>query len=406
MSQTPEQQHMDTTSKEFIALMAVLMSVVAISIDAMLPVLGMIGEALNVSHPNQAQYIISGIFTGMALGQLVAGPLSDTMGRKPVLYVSLLIYLVGGVICLTANSIEVMLIGRFVQGLGVSGPYISCMSIVRDRYEGRTMARIMSLIMTIFIMVPVFAPALGQAVVMVTSWRYIFVLYIAYAIIVLLWIAFRLEETLPKAERIPFKFTSILQGAKTVLTNRQTLCYTLCMSCMFGALIGDLNSAQQVFQVQYGVGEMFVVYFGLQALVFGAASLVNSGWVEKLGMRYICLRALGVMTLISFAFFGLHFIATIHFWIFFMWGVVVFFCVGLLFGNLNALALEPMGHIAGIASAIIGATSNVIALMLGTIIGQLYDGTLIPLSLGFALLGLIGWVVMLVAEPRKTAALS
>lgn len=326
-------------SKEFIALMAILMSVVAISIDAMLPALGIIGEALGVTHPNQAQYIISAIFIGMAVGQLICGPLSDALGRKKILYGGLSLYLAGSVVCLASSTLELMLVGRVIQGLGVAGPYVSCMSIIRDRFSGRPMARVMSLVMMIFIMVPVIAPAIGQTIVSLFSWQAIFVMYIVYALGIMAWIAFRLQETLHPQDRIPFRLATILSGTKTVLTNRKTVCYTLCMGFMFGALIGDLNSAQQIFQVQFGVGEMFVVYFGLQALAFGASSLLNARMVERLGMRYICQRALAVMVGASLIFLVMHFLMPITFAMFFIYGVVSLFCVGLLFGNLNALAM-------------------------------------------------------------------
>ncbi len=389
-----------TASKEFIAMMAVLMSVVAISIDAMLPALGIIGKAMGVTHPNQAQYLISCIFLGMAIGQLICGPLSDAIGRKNILYGSISLYLVGSVMCLLARSIEVMLLGRFIQGLGVAGPNVACISIVRDRFSGRPMARMMSLVMMIFIMVPVIAPAIGQSLMLVSSWHAIFVLYIVYALAVLLWITLRLPETLLPENRIPFRIGTILHSAKRVVTNRRTIIYTICMGFTFGAMIGDLNSAQQIFQVQFGVGEMFVVYFGLQALAFGAASLVNARMVERLGMRYICLHALSVMSGTSLLFLALHAIIPITFWWFFFYGVILLFCIGLLFGNLNALALEPMGDIAGTAAAIIGATSISLAIPLGTLIGQLYDGTLIPLASGFALLGLGALGLMLWVEKR------
>jgi MFS transporter, DHA1 family, multidrug resistance protein len=387
-----------TASKEFITLMAMLMSVVAISIDAMLPTLGIIGEALHVTHPNQSQYIISSIFVGMALGQLICGPLSDALGRKRLLYGTLALYLVGSVICLFSKTLEMMLFGRFVQGLGVAGPYISCMSIIRDKFSGRMMARIMSLVMMIFIMVPVVAPAIGQAIVLMLPWYYIFVLYIIYALAAFVWSWLRLEETLPPQYRTPFTRKTIMAGTKTVLTNARTVGYTVCMGCCFGALIGDLNSARQIFQIQYGVGEMFVVYFGLQALAFGASSLMNSRWVERLGMRYICARALMVMVITSAIFLALHMFIPITFPMFFFYGVIELFCIGLLFGNLNALALEPMGHIAGIASAIIGALSNLIAIIFGTLIGQMYDGSLLPLLTGFTVLGIIAWLIMVAID--------
>ncbi len=391
-------QGAESGSKEFIALMAVLMSVVSISIDAMLPALGTIGQALHTAHPNQAQYIISSIFIGMAIGQLICGPLSDALGRKKILYGGLILYLAGSVICLTSGNIDMMLAGRFIQGLGVSGPYISCMSIIRDKFSGRPMARVMSLVMMIFIMAPVVAPALGQGIIIFLSWQYIFVLYIFYAIAVMLWIYFRLDETLPVSQRVPFSVSTIISGTKAVISNRQAMTYTICMGCMFGALIGDLNSAQQIFQVQFGVGEMFVVYFGLQAMAFGVSSHINSKLVEKLGMRHICGQALALMAMVSIIFLGINFLFPIQFWMFFVYGLIVLFCVGLLFGNLNALAMEPMGHIAGIAAAIIGAISNVIAIPLGTIIGQMYDGTLMPMITGFSILSFSALLIMLLGD--------
>lgn len=398
MNQTHAAPH--PISKEFIALMAALMSVVAISIDAMLPALGIIRDAFQTSHPNDVQLIISCIFVGMAVGELICGPLSDAYGRMKVLYTYLGIYLLGSIVCLFSDTLEHMLVGRFIQGLGVAGPFISCMSIVRDTYSGRTMAKVMSLVMMVFIMVPVIAPAIGQGIIMVTSWRALFILYIVYAVLIGLWAYFRLHETLPAEKRVALTIPNLLKDLKIIFSNRQTMCYTLCMACVFGALIGDLNSSQQIFQEQYSVGKMFVVYFGLQALAFGGASLMNSRWVETYGMRYICLRALVVMTAVSIVFVSLQFAIDITFWMFFIYGVVVLFCVGLLFGNLNSLALEPMGHIAGLASAIISATSNLVAIPLGTIIGQLYDGTIFPLSAGFAILGVFAALFLIVASPK------
>lgn len=381
--------------KEFIVLMAVLMSVVAISIDAMLPALGVIGEDLQVTHPNQAQYIISFIFSGMAIGQLICGPLSDALGRKTILYGSLLLYLVGSLVCFFADSIGVMLAGRFLQGLGVSGPYVASVSIIRDKFSGRSMARIMSLVMMIFIMVPALAPSLGQAILMVASWHYIYVMYIAYALVVLAWVTLRLEETLAPEHRIPFKFKTIAQSAWTVLRNRTTVVYMLCAGCVFGSLIGYLNSCRQVFQEQYAVGDMFAVYFGGLALSIGAASMVNARLVEKLGMRYISVRATVSILLLTGGLLALHSVMDIELWMFLIYAALLLFCFGLLFGNLNALAMEPMGDLAGIASAIIGSVSSFIAITLGTSIGQMYDGTLVPVLTGFIVLNAASLAFML-----------
>ncbi len=381
-------------SKEFIALMAILMSVVAISIDAMLPALGIIGQDLGVENPNKMQLVIGLIFAGMAVGQMINGPISDALGRKKVLYIGLVFYLIGSFICLLSSNIETMLFGRFIQGFGASGPYISIMSIVRDRYSGRAMAKIMSLVMTIFIMVPVVAPAIGQGILFIASWHYIFALYIVYALLVGGWIFFRLEETLPKESRIPYKISNVTNGIKTVLSNRVTRNYTLSIGCIFGALVGDLTTVQQVFHGKYQVGDMFAVYFGLQALAFGVSSFANSQLVERLGMRYLCLWANAIIIIISIIFLIISNIIGSPFWLYFLYGVFLLFSVGVLFGNLNALAMEPMGHIAGMASAIIGATSSIIGIVFGTIIGQMYNGSLTPIVLGFLILGSISFVII------------
>lgn len=376
----------DHTNKEFTVLMALLMSVVAISIDALLPALGYISEDLQLAERNHAQYLIVFIFVGMAFGQLVCGPLSDALGRKKILYGGLALYLVGSVVCYISTTLEWMLFGRMVQGLGVSGPYVSAISIVRDKFSGRHMARIMSIVMMIFIMVPAIAPSLGQGILLVTSWRAIFILYIVYAILVGIWLFFRLEETLEKDKRIPFTLQNYLHGLKEVVGNRMTLMYLICMGICFGSFIGYLNSSQQIFQEQFGVGKMFTVYFGLLALVFGVASLVNAKFVEKIGMHTICMRAMGLIIVASLVFLGMHMVTDVTLVMFLGYAAFVFFAFGLIFGNINALAMEPMGHIAGMASAIIGSGSSVISMLIGAAIGQMYNGTLVPILIGFTVL--------------------
>ena len=389
------------TDKIFIAMMASLMAVTAISIDAMMPVLGIIRESFETSHPNQVQLIISMMFAGMALGQLIFGPLSDALGRRKILFLTLGIYCIGSLVCLLATTIEAMLMGRVIQGLGAAGPYVCSISIVRDTYSGRAMARVMSLIMMIFVMVPVAAPAFGQAIVLVASWHYIFVFYLFYAVLIALWMFFRFKETLPPEKRVAFTWANIRKDVREVLTNRHTMCYTLAMGCLFGSLIGDLNSVQQIFQERYAVGKMFVVYFGLQALAFGVSSLFNARWVERYGMRYLCIRALLLFTFTSVVVLALHFVMDIGFWLFFFYGCIICLSVGLLFGNLNALAMEPMGHIAGLAAAVIGAVSNLVAIPAGTLIGQYYDGTIMPMTIGFTVLGALALLCVKLAQPSS-----
>jgi DHA1 family bicyclomycin/chloramphenicol resistance-like MFS transporter len=395
------------SGKEFTLLTALLMSVVAISIDALLPALGILGNELGVTHPNQVQLVIGCIFGGMAVGQLIAGPLSDAMGRKPVLYAGIALYLVGSIFCYFSHTFEMLLVGRCLQGLGVSGPYVTAISVVRDKYSGRNMAEVMSLVnsgrnmaevmslvMMIFILVPAVAPSLGQAVMRLAGWRAIFLMYVGYSIAISLWIGFRLEETLPVDHRVPLKLKAFVHGVRVVTGNRTTMLYTLCMGLAFGSFIGYLGASQQIFQNQFGVGEAFSLYFGGLALVLGVASLANSRFVARLGMRFICLRAIATITLASAVFLSLHWVMPVTLPMFVGYAAVLFFAFGLMFGNLNAIAMEPMGDVAGMASAIIGSSSSVLSLVLGSVIGQYYNGTLIPITLGFLVLGGLSWVVI------------
>ena len=381
-------------NKEFIVLMAAIMSVVALSIDAMLPALGVIGADLGIQNPNHAQFIISAIFGGMAVGQLLCGPLSDALGRKRLLIGSFLLYLVGTFICWSANSLEVMLIGRVIQGFAAAGPYVSTLSIVRDCYSGYAMARIMSLVMMIFIMVPVIAPTLGQLMLRIGSWHTVFSLLFFYALAVLLWVIVRLKETLPPARRVAFSAKNIRHGAFTVLSNRTTVCYMICAGLVFGALLGYLNSCLQIFQNIYQAGDAFAVYFGALAFTLGISSLLNSQLVQRFGPRVICIAAICAMVATSAVLLALQFLIDTPLWLFMAYAAAIFFCFGLLFGNLNALAMEPMGDIAGIASALIGALSSVISISAGTFIGQLFNQTLIPLIGGFLLLSLLALLVI------------
>jgi len=401
---TSPHQHSKISSREFTILVALLMSIVAISIDALLPALGIISSEITLEYPNQVQLVISALFLGMAVGQLICGPLSDAIGRKKVLYSGILFFLGGSVLCFFAQDITTLLIGRTIQGLGVAGPYVSAISIVRDKYAGREMAKIMSLVMMIFIMVPAIAPSLGQAILLMASWRYVFVLYIVYSIAIGLWIFLRLEETLPKEKRIPFTVTGFTDGFKEVIFNRITMSYTLCMGLFFGSFMGYLNSSQQIFQVQFATGKLFTVYFGILALVFGAASLFNSHFVEKWGMHFISKRAVVAIILSSGLFLGLHTIADIQLWMFMIYAAILFFCFGLIFGNVNAMAMEPMGHVAGIASAVIGSVSSIISMVIGTAIGQFYNNTLIPTTLGFLIMTSLALVMMYVADKKNQPA--
>ncbi len=382
------------SEKEFTLLMALLISIVAITIDALLPSLGVIGGELGVTDTNRTQFLISFIFAGMAVGQLVAGPLSDALGRKPVLYGGLALYLAGSLVCWMAQDFNLLLAGRALQGLGVACPYVTAVSVVRDKYAGRDMARVMSLIMMIFILVPAIAPSLGLAIVALADWRTIFLFYIFYAVVIVGWIALRLDETLPPSRRVPLTRRAFGHGLRVVLSNRTTISYMVAMGLTFGGLIGYLGASRQIFQDQFHVGDSFALYFGALALLLGVASMVNSRFVGRWGMRAICNASAISMLTASGLFLLVQMVVPVTLTMFMVYAGVLFFSFGLMFGNLNAVAMEPMGDVAGMASAIIGATSSVISLALGTLIGQAYDNTLWPIVMGFFLLGMTSWLLM------------
>lgn len=388
--------------KLFIAMMASFMASVAISIDAMLPALEVMGRDLGVSEVNHTQYIIVLIFAGMAVGQLIAGPLSDAIGRKKILYLGLSLYAIGSVVSMLAPSMTVMLAGRLLQGLGVAGPYVSAVAIIRDKYSGADMARIMSLVMMIFVIVPSLAPALGQLIMFVASWRAIFAFFFVAAVGIATWVYFGLEETLPPAKRIRLRALDIALGFREVFASRVTSGYMICMGLAFGSFMGYLNSTRQIFQDLFNTGEWFSAYFGGLALVFGASSLFNARIVQKHGMRRLCRSAVTAVIGASLCYLVYRFVFGDQLIVFLAYVSVLYFAMGLMFGNLNAIAMEPMGHIAGIASAVIGATSSVISLSLGTLIGQMYDGTLVPVATGFSVLGVVSLGVMIYTN-RHTA---
>lgn len=304
--------------REFALLMALLMSIVSFSIDAVLPALGEVGRVFELKNNNQTQWVIIGIFSGMTIGQLIAGPLSDAIGRKRILFTGIIIYFLGSLLCFTTQSFEWFLVGRFIQGIGVSGPYVASISIVRDKYSGAQMARIMSLIMMVFMVAPAIAPSLGQLIIHFFGWRDIFVLYMAYALVVGAWVALRLEETLLPENRLPMRLQAFQEGFKEVVSNKTTMSYLLCAGFCFGGFIGYLGTSQQIFMQQFGkTGQEFSAYFAVLAGVMGIASFTNSKIVMKFGMRPICIYGFLGLCLISVIFLGIQLIGvTVAFWMF------------------------------------------------------------------------------------------
>ncbi len=383
--------------KEFVALTAALISLTALSIDAILPALSHIREEFNIADPNRAQFLIGSLFLGFCFGQLFFGPIADSYGRKGSIYGGLFIFIIGSLMGLFAPNFNIMIAGRILQGFGAAATRVVTTAMVRDCYSGREMARVMSFVMAVFILVPAIAPLLGQGVLMVASWHYIFVMFLAMAVLNLVWMHLRIDETLPAEKRRPFTFEVIFGAMKEVVCHKVALCYTICAGLVFGCLIAYLTTSQQLFQEYYEAGDMFAVYFGVIALVLGVASMVNSSIVRQYGMRRISHYALLAQVIVTAIFCALCYMMplSLPFYAFMIFIVVFFFFMGMLFGNLNAAALEPMGHIAGIASAVIGSLSSFISLSVGSAVGQAYDGTPLPLAIGFFCLAFTAFVVQL-----------
>ena len=385
---------------EFIVIISLMMSLTALSIDAMLPALPQIGSDLNVQNANDRQLVVSVIFLGLAVGQVFFGPLSDSTGRKPAIYLGYFLYICGAVLAIFSINFPMMLLGRLFQGIGVSAPRAVTLALVRDRYSGRAMARVMSFVMTVFILVPMVAPSIGQAILLFSGWRSIFVGFVLMALATLIWFVVRMPETLDLYQRAPLSLNRIIKATLEVIRIRSALGYTVSAGLVSGAFIGYLNSSQQIFQELYALGKLFPIYFGIIAFSIGVASLINARLVLRFGMRFLVRWSLVIIFSLAVIGFG---VANFNdgqppLWFMMTYIMLTFFCVGVLFGNQNSLAMDPLGHLAGIGAAVVGSLSTLISMPLGTIIGQNYNGTVFPLIAGLGILSLLSIFVVWWAE--------
>ena len=374
---------------EFVCLAALLMSLVALAIDTMLPALPVIGRDLGTLRPNDVQLVITALFLGLGVGQFLFGPISDRIGRKPAIHAGLVMFMAGCLVSIFAPTFEVMIAGRVLQGLGAAGPRVVTLALVRDQYEGRQMARLMSFVMAVFILIPTVAPALGQGILWLGGWRAIFATFFAIAAIAFAWFALRQPETLPPARRRPLAPRDIGGAVLEVLRTRAALGYTLATACVYAPFIAYLSSAQQIFQEAYRTGALFAFWFGVLALAIGFAALMNGRLVLKHGMHRLSKAATVSLTLVSvvawtltFAFEGLP-----PFWLFMTYLLVVFLCIGVLFGNLNALAMEPLGHIAGVGAAVVASLPTFLSVPLAALVSLSFDGTMYVQIGAFAVFG-------------------
>lgn len=385
---------------EFVALVAAMMALTALSIDIMLPALPAIDAAFSIPDPNDRQLVVTAYFIGFAGGQIFYGPLSDRFGRKPVLLIGLAIYALASAWTVAAGSFGALLAARVVQGIGCASPRVIALAVVRDVHGGRQMARVMSFVMMVFIIVPILAPGVGQIFMGLGHWRWIFLFLLVVSLGIMAWTALRLPETRRVEDRAPMSAAWLGKAIKETVTTRATLGYTTATGLIFGALLGYINSAQQIFVDIYDAGALFPVLFGIIAAALAAAAFVNGRLVERQGMRRLSHLAISGFLAVAL----LHAAVAVAtdgappIWLFCTLLALNLFFFGFAMPNFNSMALEPLGHIAGTASSFVGAFTTACAALCGWYIGHHYDGTVIPLIAGYVALGGLALLVVTITE--------
>lgn len=383
---------------EFIALVAALMALNALAIDIMLPGLQQIGASLGVENENHRQYVITAYILGFGAPQLLYGPISDRLGRRGPLMVGMVVYVAAAAAASFAPSFEMLLALRFLQGIGAAGTRVIAVSLVRDVFGGRAMAEVMSLVFMVFMIVPVIAPLLGQGVMLFSEWPVIFVLMAVIAAVATLWTFVRLPETLARERRRPFSVAAVLDGFRIVLTNRVALSYTIASTLVFGGLFGFINSAQQIYVGIYGLGVWFPVLFAAVAGMMAVSSFANARLVGRLGMRRLSHGALLGFLAVNLVTFALALAGPVPLVVFATLFTLAMLQFGWIGSNFNAIAMEPLGHVAGTASAVQGFVQTLGGGLIGAGIGQAFDGTVVPFTAGFCLLGFGALALVLVGE--------
>ena len=387
---------------EFIAIMALLMSLVALSIDGILPALAVIGTDLGVTDTQKHQLLITMIFLGLGFGQLIFGPLSDSYGRKPIIYVGFLVFAIASIICVNTNSYEVLIAGRILQGIGLASPRTLSIAMIRDSYEGDYMAKVMSFIVMIFILVPIIAPTLGQYLMLTYNWQTIFNVQLGLGILVVFWFWKRQPETLAVSKRIPFRTATLNSGFIEFFKHKQAVAFTLISGFITGSFMVYLSTTQHIFEIQYDLGEDFPLIFASLAIGVGFATYLNGVYVVRIGMKRIALVSLAAYCLSALLYVVLFFnVSNPPLWVLLTFFVIQFIAVGFLFGNLRALAMQPIGHIAGVGAAINGFISTVMGVLIASGIGAYVTTTAWPLFLGFSVCGMVSMVIFILNKPLE-----
>ena len=386
---------------EFVVVIASIMALNPLAMDMMLPALPDIASAFHIANANRPQEVLSTFLIGFGFGQFIMGPLSDRFGRRPVLVDGMVLYGAASLLAITAQSFETLLLARALQGLGTSATRVIATSIVRDCYAGRRMASVMSFAMMVFIAVPVVAPSLGQAVMLLTQWRGIFIVLTLYGALALAWSAWRMPETLPLTERKSLAIRDVLGAFRQTITNRQTLGYALAAGFVQGALFAFVFISQQVFVDIYKLGRYFPLAFAAAAIGIAAAGFLNARLVGRIGMRVMSHGALVGFAAVAGITMAAAYLGAIPLWLFMPLAALMMFSFGLMIANFTALAMEPQGHIAGTASSLYGSITTLLGIGIGTIIGQDYNGTLLPFATGFFICALAALAIVALTEKGR-----
>lgn len=393
---------------EFILLMASLMSIVALAIDAILPAMSAIGISVNSLDTGNNQLLITMIFLGLGCGQLLFGPLSDSFGRKPIVYIGFAVFALGSIVCVLSHSLQMMVVGRIIQGIGLAAPRTIAIAVIRDMFKGDYMAKIMSFVTTFFILVPVIAPVMGKFILNHYDWTGIFYVQLIMALAVAIWFWKRQPETLKPEYKIKFTKHVFIDGLKELLKHKETIGFTIISGFISGAFIVYLSASQVIFENQYGLIDEFPYIFAVLACGVGLSTFLNGSFVMRLGMWRLSYLAIIVFSVNALLYVLLFWNATTNpaLPIILIFMAIQFFTIGFIFGNLRAIAMEPIGHIAGIGAAITGFISTIMAVPIANYIGSFVDTTALPLFIGFTVFGFMSLALFLFIKRTRKRHLS
>ncbi|MDO5977976.1 multidrug effflux MFS transporter [Flavivirga spongiicola] len=379
---------------EFIILVALLMALVSVTINMLLPAFQDILNDFQLKDKNKIQLTVSLLYLGLGFSQLFYGTLSDTIGRKPSIYHGLILFLLGCIISYVSNNLSILLIGQVLQGIGLGAPRVISVAIVRDKFEGRRMARAMSFIMVIYVLMPIVSPILGKSIIMISNWRILFIIYIGLGILVFLLFKYRMPETLAPDKQKSFSLKHLFKATQEILSNKYSFTYILILGLYSGVFITYLNLSQAIFEFQYQLGNQYPYYFAFLACSIGLALFINGKLVLSLGMKLLTEIAILSSLFTAILFFSISYFIQPSLWLFIVFMFVQLFSYGLLVGNLNALAMQPLGHIAGLGASVVGAISTIISVPMSIFIGSFYNNTTSPIVIAYCFIGTMSLLML------------